>query len=42
MLFPYVFNGFVAFAIKEYLKPYIEEKPKVPIQALIQARNMPI
>ncbi len=42
MLFPYVFDGFVAFAIKEYLKPYVEEKPKVQIQTLIQARHIPI
>ena len=39
MLFPYVFDGFVAFAIKEYLRPFMQEKPKIPIQNLLQARN---
>ena len=41
MMFPYVFDNFVSFAVKEYLKPFVEEKPKVPIQNLLQAKNNP-
>lgn len=42
MLFPYVFDGFVGFTIKEYLKPFTDEKPKVQIQTLLQARQIPL